>query len=294
MILSMTGYGAAQTDDDGVSFALEIRSVNNRYLKLTTKLPEHLQFAETAMDRKVRDRVARGTVTLTVRQRSDAADVAKSLNLPALQQYVDLLSRVRSSEGAATTIDLATVAQLPGVADPGVLDDARRQRQLEVLLELTHRALDALMAMRREEGRALHAELLSHCATIRAELDAIGERAPVVVDEYHERLKTRVATLMQAGGFELAADGLMREVAIYAERCDITEEVSRLRSHLDQFAELCERGEQIGRTLDFLAQEFLREANTIASKSNDARIARGVVLVKAMIDRVKEQVQNVE
>ena len=294
MIVSMTGYGAAQTDDEGVSFALEIRSVNNRYLKLTTKLPEHLQFAEPAIERVVRVRVARGTVTLTVRQRSDPADAAKSLNLAALQQYVDSLSRVRLPQGVATTIDLATIAQLPGVTDPGAQDDARRQRQLSVVLDLTNRALDAMIAMRREEGRALHAELVAHCAAIRSDLDAIGERAPVVVDEYHERLKTRVATLMQAGGFELAADGLMREVAIYAERCDITEEISRLRSHLDQFAELCERGDQVGRTLDFLAQEFLREANTIASKSNDARIVRGVVVVKAMIDRVKEQVQNVE
>lgn len=294
MILSMTGYGAAQAEEGGVSFALEIRSVNNRYLKVTIKLPEHLQFAEAEIDRLVRNRIARGTVTLTFRQRSDASAVAKSLNLEALQQYVDLLSKVRASDGAATTIDLATVAQLPGVADPGGLDDAQRQRRLEVLLDLTGRGLDAMIAMRREEGRALHAELLSHSAAIRTELDAIAERAPVVVEEYHERLRTRVATLMQAGGFELAADGLMREVAVFAERCDIAEEVSRLRSHLDQFAELCDRGEQVGRTLDFLAQEFLREANTIASKSNDARIARGVVQVKAMIDRVKEQVQNVE
>jgi uncharacterized protein (TIGR00255 family) len=294
MILSMTGYGAAQAEEGGVSFALEIRSVNNRYLKVTVKLPEHLQFAEAEIDRLVRNRLARGTVTLTFRQRSDASAVAKSLNLEALQQYVDLLSRVRVSDGAATTIDLATIAQLPGVADPGGLDDAQRQRLLEILLDLTNRGLDAMIAMRSEEGRALHAQLVSHCAAIRTELDAIAERAPVVLEEYHERLRARVATLLHAGGFELAADGLMREVAIYAERCDIAEEVSRLRSHLDQFAELCDRGEQVGRTLDFLAQEFLREANTIASKSNDARIARGVVQVKTMIDRVKEQVQNVE
>ncbi len=294
MIASMTGYGAAQADDDGVSFAVEIRSVNNRYLKLITKLPEHLQFAEPAIERLVRDRVARGTVTLTVRQRSDPADAAKSLNLAALQQYVDSLARVDPPLGASVCIDLATIAQFPGVTDPGGLEDARRQRQSEVLLDLTRRALENLIGMRREEGRALHVELVAHCAAIRSELEAIGERAPKVVDEYHERLKARVATLMQAGGFELAADGLMREVAIYAERCDVTEEISRLRSHLDQFAELCERGDQVGRTLDFLAQEFLREANTIASKSNDARIARGIVGVKAMIDRVKEQVQNVE
>ena len=122
----------------------------------------------------------------------------------------------------------------------------------------------------------------------------MSERAPMVVEEYHQRLKSRVASLLEAGGFELHEEGLMREVAVFAERCDITEELTRLGSHLDQFLDLCDRPEPVGRTLDFLTQELLREANTIASKSNDTAIARNVVEVKATIDRMKEQVQNVE
>ncbi len=294
MILSMTGYGAAKADRAGVSYALEVRSVNNRYLKITIKLPDHLQFAETEIDRLVRTRLARGTVALTFRKRGDASSVSQSLNQAVLRQYVETLSRAAASAEAPTVVDLASVALLPGVIDAGEADDAEKQQLLETLLDVTSRAIDGVIAMRTDEGRALRADLDMNCAAIRAELDAVAERSPAVVEEYHERLRTRVATLMRAGGFELAADGLAREVAIFAERCDISEELSRLRSHLDQFRDLCDRGEQVGRTLDFLAQEFLREANTIASKSNDAKIGRCVVQIKTLIDRVKEQVQNVE
>ena len=163
-----------------------------------------------------------------------------------------------------------------------------------MLTELTNRGLDALMDMRRDEGRSLHDDLLGYCEAVRTRLASIASRAPGVIDEYRERLRSRVASLMQSGGFQLEADGLLREVAVFAERCDISEEITRMGSHLDQFVEVCGRDEQVGRTLDFLAQELLREANTIGSKSNDAAIARSVVEIKGLIDRLKEQVQNVE
>ncbi|MGD2109915.1 MAG: DUF1732 domain-containing protein, partial [Phycisphaerae bacterium] len=144
------------------------------------------------------------------------------------------------------------------------------------------------------EGEAIRRDLLNACGTIRKALGEVSTRAPKVVEQYHDRLKTRVETLLQAVEIELDADGLMREVAIFAERCDISEEVARLHSHLDQFTQLCDRGEQVGRTLDFLTQEMLREANTIAAKANDSAIARNIVEIKGSIDRLKEQVQNVE
>lgn len=293
MIVSMTGYGAAQHTENGVCHALELRSVNNRYLKLSIKLPEHLQFAESDIDKLLRRRLARGTVSYTVRVRSDAS-MLKAVDITALQRYVDVLSQVQLPSGVQPVIDLATVASLPGVSDPPELDDEAKRRCVEVLSELTNRGLRALIDMRREEGRTLHDDLLGCSAAIRKHLALIAARAPGVIDEYRERLRTRVATLMQGGGFQLEADGLLREIAVFAERCDISEEISRLTSHLDQFAEVCDRDEQVGRTLDFLAQEMLREANTIGSKSNDAAIARNVVEIKGLIDRLKEQVQNVE
>jgi len=293
MIVSMTGYGAAQHTENGVSLALELRTVNNRYLKLSIKLPEHLQFAESDIDKLLRQRLSRGTVSYTVRIRCDAS-MLKAVDLTALQRYVDVLSQVRLPSGVQPVIDLATVALLPGVSDPPELGDDTKRRYAEVLTELTNRGLNALIDMRRGEGRTLHDDLLVCSAAIRKHLASIAGRAPGVIDEYRERLRSRVATLMQGGGFQLEADGLLREVAVFAERCDISEEISRLTSHLDQFAEVCDRGEQVGRTLDFLAQEMLREANTIGSKSNDAVIARDVVEIKGLIDRLKEQVQNVE
>ena len=294
MIQSMTGYGAAQHVEDGVSYALEIRSLNNRYLKLSIKLPEHLQFLEGDLDKLLRARLARGSVSYTLRFRSERDEGLRSINLTAVQRYVQELSEVRTPPGTAATIDLATIAMLPGVCDSPALDEETRKRQLDLIADLTNRALDVLIAMRREEGQALRAELLQCCEAIRTRLAECEVRAPNVIDEYHERLKSRVATLMQSGGFQLEAEGLMREVAIYAERCDISEEIARLGSHLDQFGGLCDSEEQVGRTLDFLSQEMLREANTIASKSNDTVIVRRVVEIKGLIDRLKEQVQNVE
>jgi uncharacterized protein (TIGR00255 family) len=294
MIQSMTGYGSAEHVEDGVCYTLELRSVNNRYLKLSIKLPESLQFAESPVEKLLKARLARGTVTCAVRLRTEGAAGAATINVPAMQHYVDLISRVKPPDGVQATIDLGMIAALPGACQPPEADERVQERQLAIIEDLTARVLDAMIEMRQGEGRALRQDMLGCCESIRTHLSTVTSRAPSVIDEYHERLRSRVETLMQAGGFELEAEGLMREVAIFAERCDISEELTRLSAHLDQFAELCDRGEPVGRTLDFLTQELLREANTIASKSNDAAIARHVVEIKGLIDRLREQVQNVE
>jgi uncharacterized protein (TIGR00255 family) len=294
MIQSMTGYGAAEHAADGVSYALEIRSVNGRYLKLSIKLPELLQFAESAVEKLLKGRLARGSVTCILRVRSEGVAGAATINVPALQHYLDQMSKVQLPAGVQAGVDLGTLAALPGVCQPPEVDEEAQQHQLEIIEDLASRALDAVIEMRTSEGQALRGDILDCCSAVRKELAEVTSRAPTVVDEYHERLRSRVETLMQTGGFELEADGLMRDVAVFAERCDISEELTRLNAHLEQFAELCDREEAVGRTLDFLTQELLREANTIASKSNDAAIARSVVVIKGLIDRLKEQVQNVE
>jgi len=294
MVLSMTGYGSAQLVHDGVCYAVEVRSVNNRYLKLAIKLPEHLQFAEASIDQLLRKRALRGTVTFALRVRSGGAPSSRVINVAALQAYAEQLATVSVSGGATTTIDLATLAALPGISEAPEFDEAQREAQIAILSQIADKALDALVAMRREEGKALRTDLDDNVAQVRDELKNVSLRAPLVVTEYNERLKSRVAQLLQAAQLELDQESLMREVAIFADRCDISEEINRLGSHLDQFAELCDRGEQVGRTLEFLTQEMLREANTIGSKANDGAIVRSVVLIKGLIDRLKEQVQNVE
>lgn len=293
MIHSMTGYGEAQCVDDDVSYVLELRSLNHRYFKAQIKLPEHLQNFETEIDRLVRGRLRRGSVTYNLRVRDTSAEAAYEINTAALQSY---LSQLPDSGQASSMIrvDLAAVLQLPGVCQPPEIDESRRERQWRNIERLTVEAIDRLIAMRAAEGSALREDLLGHCRSIQAHLDVIRERAPVVIEEYFKRLRQRANTLLTEAQVQLEKDDLAREVALFAERCDVSEELARFGSHLEQFEELSNGRDHAGRKLDFLCQELLREANTIASKSNDVSIAREVVEIKALIDRLKEQVQNVQ
>jgi len=295
MILSMTGYGDAQTSVKGVSYSLEIRSLNNRYFKTLIKLPENLQFFEGEVEKLLRAQVGRGSVSCVLRARNDSATEYR-INPGAMQDYVNQICAVQLPEGVHATLDLGSVASMPGVCQAPILDEALRGEYLEIICGLMGEALGKVVEMRRAEGTALCEDLLVHCQRTREHLAGIAERAPLLVQDYHERLQNRVQMLLNEGEarIELDMDALAREVAIYAERCDISEEIARLSSHLDQFAKLCHSKEHAGRKLDFIAQEMLREANTVGSKSNDARIAGHVVEIKGLIDRLKEQVQNVE
>ena len=294
MIHSMTGFGDAQHEDGGVSYALEIRSLNNRHFKPTIKLPEYCQSFESGVDKLLRARLGRGSVTYTLRVRDTRADAAHEINRDALRSYLSQLAEVVGDDGLPVSIDLGTLLALPGVCQPPPVDAARRDQEWEIIRQLTNTALDKLVVMRAEEGRALRADLVAHCDTLRRGLMRIAELAPLVVTEYHQRLRTRVNQLLSEAKLQLDETDLIKEVAIFAERCDIAEETSRFISHLDQFTGLCDQGEQAGRRLDFLSQELLREANTISSKANKAEISREVVEIKGLIDRLKEQVQNVE
>jgi len=294
MIQSMTGYGAAQCAVDGVNYAIEVRSVNHRYLKLSIRVPEAWQFAEPSVEKLMRTVLSRGSVTLALRIREERPDLAAPVNVDVLQAYVSRLAQVSIPKSMTAALDLAALAQLPGVIESPPIDEEIRNRQMVLIEKLARQALDVMVTMRRDEGVALRGVLLESCQAIRSCLSVVAERAPKVIDEYHDRLRQRVGRLVAEGGYELEQQSLAREIALYAERCDVAEEMSRLASHLEQFADWCDRKDPAGRTLDFIAQELLREANTIASKSNDAGIARAIVEVKGHIDRLKEQVQNVE
>jgi len=293
MILSMTGFGSAAHSHDGVSYNLEIRSVNSRYFKAVIKLPETVQFAESEVERMLRERLARGTVAYTLRIRSDADSAGFEVNLAALNRYVEQFCQARIPQGVRATIDLAAVAGLPGVCQPAEVDEQAREHLLQLVRQVTDQAITGLVEMRRAEGQALRQDLLGSCQELRRHLAAVAAQAPKVVQEYQQRLSARVQILLDGATLNLEQDALRREVAVFAERCDVSEELARLGSHLVQFVELCDSAEPAGRRLDFLAQEMLREANTVGSKSNDAGIARSVVEMKSLIDRLKEQVMNV-
>jgi uncharacterized protein (TIGR00255 family) len=292
MILSMTGYGEVQHSGDGVSYVLELRSLNNRYFKASIKLPESLSVFESEVEKLLRTRLSRGSVTFNLRIRDTRAEAAQEINVAAVESYVRQLGKLSTS--VPVQIDLAVILALPGVCQPPGLDEAERERQWKVLESMTVEVMNRLIEMRRVEGKVLRDDLVTQCTQIRKHLAEIAERSPVVLKEYHQRLLNRANELLNEAKLQLQIDDVKREVALYAERCDINEEISRLGSHLDQFEKLCDSRELAGRKLDFLSQELLRETNTIGSKANDAAIAHHIVEIKGAIDRLKEQVQNVE
>lgn len=293
MILSMTGFGEAQIEEDGHAYHVEIRSVNNRYFKASLRLPEEFAFLEPEIEQTLRKRITRGSLTLKLFIRDLSAAAAQDINLAAVRHYLDQLKSV-IPPGPGFAIDLATLATLPGVCQPHELSDEQRERAQAFVTRLTDAAIERLVEMRAREGQALAADLRAQCRVVRESLEAIRVRVPAVVDEYRRRLQQRVQQLIAESGVKLSEDDLLKEVAIYAERSDINEEIARLTSHLDQFAQAIDSREPAGRKLDFISQEMLREANTIGSKAGDAAVARHTIEIKGAIDRVKEQVQNVE
>jgi uncharacterized protein (TIGR00255 family) len=292
MILSMTGFGEAQLEEEGHAYHLDVRSVNNRYFKASIRLPDDFAFMETQLEQQLRRRLTRGSVTLRLYVRDLSASAAQDVNLAAIQHYVAQLRSVLAG-GSGFTIDLATLATLPGVCQPHELTEQQREHSEAVITRLAETAIDQLLAMRAAEGQALVEDLKRHCDAVREHLEAIRVHVPEVVDGYRDRLAARVEELIAGSNVRLAEADLLKEVAIYAERSDVSEELSRLTSHLQQFEQAITSAEPAGRKLDFIAQEMLREANTIGSKAGDAEVARHVIEIKGAVDRIKEQVQNV-
>lgn len=294
MINSMTGYGGAQCEINGATYAVEIKSVNNRYFKSSIRLPESVAFLEESIDRLLRDNLSRGTVTYVLRLKDVSADVLFDIDEPALNACLEKLSRVASSSGVETRIDIASLLELPGIVQAASPDEGTVDQLREKVIAVSQEATDRLKKMRAAEGAALAADLESNCEDIKADLEQIDSRRGLVVESHRERLNKRVGSILADVGVELDQDVLAREVAIFAERADVSEELARLDSHLQQFKEVCRNETVAGRRLDFLSQEMFREANTIASKASDAEIIHWVVDIKCRIDRMKEQVQNVE
>ena len=292
MIVSMTGFGEILHEEDGHVYHIEIRSVNNRYFKASIRLPEEFAFLETPLEQLLRQHLQRGSITMRLYVRDLSASAAQDLNLAAIERYAVQLKGIAASVPDAR-IDLGMLATLPGVCQPHELSETERRRGEELAFRLTELAIKRVLEMRAAEGRALAEELRQHCDLIRNHLEAISNYVPGMVTSYRDRLRARIEELLAGSNIELARDDLLKEVSIYAERSDVSEELARLASHLQQFCEELTSREAAGRKMDFIAQEMLREANTIGSKAGDAEVARHVIEIKGAIDRIKEQVQNI-
>lgn len=297
MINSMTGYGVAEGQLNDITYAVEIRTVNNRYFKANIRLPEPAAFLEEDIDKLLRQNLSRGTVSYALRLKNVSANMLFDIDESALRAYTEKLSRVASSTEIKLPIDISGLLTLPGILVPVSPDEETAKQVKDKILSISQKAIEQVKQMRAAEGAALAADLESNCKAMRKDLKRIRARSKAAMKQYQKKLKKRVDELLAETSLKLDEDTLAREVAIFADRSDISEEIARLDSHLCQFVESC-RGtgaeNVVGRRLDFISQEMLREANTIASKSFDAEIVRCVVNIKCLIDRIKEQVQNIE
>ncbi len=287
----MTGFGEARIQDDRWSVGVEVRTVNNRHLKLNAKISDPYGALEPDFERLVRETIRRGTVQLSIRIDRPKRAEDYRLNKVAIQSYRAQLAEFCP---AGVQVDLAALMSLPGVVEERKQAVEDPHEDWPALAGVVSEALAKLQKARAEEGRTMAEELIGLGKAAAAQLETIAARGPEVVASYQKRLTERVQSLLQDKGPTIEPRDLVREVAIFAERADIAEEVVRLRAHFTQFVEVIHEPESSGRKLEFVVQEMGRETNTIGSKANDVEISRGVVEIKGVLEKIRELIQNVE
>jgi uncharacterized protein (TIGR00255 family) len=290
-LYSMTGYGRAYFTEEGREFTVEVKSVNHRYLDLNMRMGRNLSFLEDDVRKIIKMRMSRGHVDvyLTYRNtREDSKDV--QLDKPLLGSYIKAF---REAEYCGLSNDL-TLSSALRFGDVLTIQEAEDDQQAikDLLEQSLNAALDMLLSMRLQEGQKLGQDIRSRIDAMRCMLSEIEAKAPEVVEVYREKLNKRIAELMK--GSEIDESRLSMEVAIFADKCNIDEEIVRLKSHMDQFLAALQSTEPTGRKLDFIVQEMNREVNTIGSKASDVGIVNNVLSLKNEIEKIREQVQNIE
>lgn len=290
----MTGHGEGHCRRDTTSVSVELRTVNSRYLKVSTRTPEGYNSFDSQIESLVRKYIRRGTIQVNLRIDREPTSDDFRLNEAVISGYRLQLEAIYDQLHINDSIHLESLLTLPGVVDERGSRNTEAEQVWPLVEEALIEALSGLSKMREEEGRAMAADLATNRNAIATELDAIEERAPEVVSGYQKRLTERLNQMLKDFEVNVEASDVVKEVGIFAERADIAEEIVRLRSHLEQFDAIMNSDESVGRKLEFLTQEMFRETNTIGSKANDAEIARHVIEIKANIERLREMIQNVE
>ena len=288
----MTGYGRAVETVNGREFTVELRSVNNRYLDCSVRLPRLLSFAEDAVKQAVKASVSRGKVDVFISLRTEAEDdVQVNLNRGVLEGYLNAMRQMVSDFGVKDDISASTVSRLPEVfiVEKKEVDE---DQLLSDLLQVVTKALEGYDAMRAREGAALDADLRSRGETILSLVSQVEEGNGQTVADYRTRLENKLREVLENTAIDESR--ILTEAAIFADKVAVDEETVRLRSHLQQMNSMLDGGGAIGRKLDFLLQEMNREANTIGSKCTDVKLARIVVDIKAELEKIREQTQNIE
>lgn len=291
-LLSMTGYGSAKGSVEGQEITVELKSVNNRYLDCSVRLPRNFLFAEDTVKQAVSAGVSRGKVDVFVSaQASQDSGTVVSVNEELARGYRDAVARIAETLGLESGLSAFSLARFPDVltVERRELD---KDKAAAALSEITVKAVEEFNAMREREGERLRRDMLGKLETIEGLVSVVEERSPQTVKEYRERLEARLRDIL--ADRSLDEQRVITEAAIFADRTAVDEETVRLRSHIAQFRTMLEEGSPIGRKMDFLVQEFNRESNTIGSKCSDASLAKVVVDLKSEIEKIREQLQNVE
>ncbi len=294
MLLSMTGYGESQTQHDRLAVSTEVRCINSRYLKLSIRSSDGYGPLDPKIEALVRERIRRGTIQVNVRVERAASAEDYRLNEEVLDAYRNQLRRIQEAWQNHQPIDPQQLLALPGVVSEATRGAEDVGQDWPIIQETLTRALDGLDSMRHGEGKAMAADLTANLDAIGTALEEVEKRAPRVVDAYRTRLNDRIGKVLAELNATLEPADILKEVSLFADRSDISEEIVRMRSHLVQFREIMDSAEPSGRKLDFLTQEMVREGNTIGSKANDVEIARHVIEIKAAVERIREMIQNVE
>lgn len=291
-LLSMTGYGSAKGSVEGQEITVELKSVNNRYLDCSVRLPRNFLFAEDTVKQAVSAGVSRGKVDVFVSaQASQDSGTVVSVNEDLARGYRDAVAHIAETLGLESGLSAFSLARFPDVltVERRELD---KDKAAAALSEITAKAVEEFNAMREREGERLRRDMLGKLETIEGLVSVVEERSPQTVKEYRERLEARLRDIL--ADRSLDEQRVITEAAIFADRTAVDEETVRLRSHIAQFRTMLEEGSPIGRKMDFLVQEFNRESNTIGSKCSDASLAKVVVDLKSEIEKIREQLQNVE
>ena len=292
MVKSMTGYGRARETRNKRDITVEIRSVNNRYLDCTVKMPRAYIFAEDAIKARVQKTISRGKVDVFVTIDTSAADVTVvSVNEPLARGYYDALTKLQDTFSLEGEITAATLARFPDVLTVTKAEEDVETVSADICAVLDE-ALAAYNAMRAVEGRKLAEDIAGRVTTIETVVGKVEERSPQTVAAYRERLENKMREVLQSTTIDESR--ILTEAAIFADKVAVDEETVRLRSHIAQLRDMLQGSEPVGRKLDFLIQEVNRECNTIGSKCNDLTIAQDVVNMKAEVEKIREQVQNIE
>jgi uncharacterized protein (TIGR00255 family) len=291
MILSMTGYGNGSAQKDDASISIEIRTVNHRFLDLHIRLSREFLFLEGEIQQMVRGTLDRGRVDVSVTIQN--ASLSKfQVNYSLVRNYLDAADKLREELNVKDSLDMKTILGLPGVLQNGDAVPTDAGIFLDLIKRSVREALEGVLQMRRREGEALRADMLQNLSHIEESTRRIHDLSANSAAEYFQKLRDRLAQLLPQGGVD--PQRLAQEAALIADKCDISEEIARLQSHIVQYRSLMDAKEKAGKKMDFLLQEMQREANTILSKSGNLEISGHAITIKTDIEKLREQVQNVE